>query len=122
MNTSPFGTARIALITSSGRSPKPKGSAKTNRPSHRRASVRSGRTASANAPAPARRPSWGAAEVANPLSRYPHLKRHRSRWYARWGPVGCKVTAADGTWGLGVTTHGRPVAAVIDDHFAPHLT
>ena len=50
----------------------------------------------------ARRPPWAqAAEVANPLSRYPHLKRHRSLWYARWGPVGCKVTAEDGTWGWG---------------------
>ena len=77
--------------------------------------------AAAPAPAAARRPSWGGAEVANPMSRYPRLKRHRSLWYARWGPVGCKVTAEDGTWGLGLTTHGRPVAAVIDDHFAPHL-
>ena len=30
---------------------------------------------------PARRPSWAAdAEVANPMSKYPQYKRHRSTW------------------------------------------
>src|SRR5687768_3690896 len=61
------------------------------------------------------------AEVANPMSRYPHLKRHRNLWLPKWEAVFCKVTAEDGTWGLGMTAHGRPVAAIIDDHFAPHL-
>ena len=32
-----------------------------------------------------------------------------------------KVTAEDGTWGLGTTSHGRPVAAIVEDHFAPML-
>jgi L-rhamnonate dehydratase len=31
------------------------------------------------------------------------------------------VTAEDGTWGIGNTAHGRPVAAVIADHLAPQL-
>jgi L-rhamnonate dehydratase len=70
----------------------------------------------------ARRPGWAQeAEVANPMSRYAKVKRHRSLWLPQWEAVYCKVTAEDGTWGLGATSHGRAVAAVIDDHFAPHL-
>jgi L-rhamnonate dehydratase len=70
----------------------------------------------------ARRPGWAEeAEVANPMSRYPKVKRHRSLWTPRWEAVWCKVTAEDGTWGLGSTGHGRPVAAVIEDHLAPQL-
>ena len=62
------------------------------------------------------------AEVANPMSRYEHVKRHRSMWLPKdWGAVWCKVTLEDGTWGLGSTAHGRPVAAVIEDHLAPQL-
>ncbi len=69
-----------------------------------------------------RRQPWSAdAEVANPMSKYPKYKRHRSSWTPRWGGVGVKVTAEDGTWGLGQTSFGRPVAAIIDDHFAPML-
>ena len=71
---------------------------------------------------PARRTGWARdAEVANPMSRYPRVKRHRSLWLPKWEQVGCKVTAEDGTWGLGITSHGRPVAAVIQDHYAAHL-
>ena len=70
-----------------------------------------------------RRPSWTVdAEVANPMSRYPQVKRHRSLWLPRtWEQVWCKVTLEDGTWGLGLTDHGRATAAVIDDHIAPNL-
>jgi L-rhamnonate dehydratase len=69
-----------------------------------------------------RRESWGAtAEVANPMSRFPKVKRHRSLWTPAWESVWCQVTLEDGTWGLGSTSHGRPVAAVIDDHLAPNL-
>ena len=70
-----------------------------------------------------RRESWGATdEVANPMSWYPHVKRHRSMWVnTGWSRVYAKVTLEDGTWGLGATGHGRPVAAVIDDHIAPVL-
>lgn len=74
------------------------------------------------APRAGRRPAWAeSAEVANPMSRYPDVKRHRSLWLPQWEPVFCRVTAEDGTWGLGMTSWGRPVAAVIDDHLAPHL-
>ena len=55
------------------------------------------------------------------MSKYPKYKRHRSSWMPKWGSVFVKVTAEDGTWGLGKTTFGRPVAAIIDDHFAPKL-
>ena len=73
-------------------------------------------------PTSPRRPSWAAhSEVANPMSKYPQYKRHRSSWLPKWGSVFVKVTAEDGTWGLGQTTFGRPVAAIIDDHFAPKL-
>jgi L-rhamnonate dehydratase len=70
----------------------------------------------------ARRPSWWEeAEVANPMSRYPKVKAHRNLWLPQWEGVWCKVTAEDGTWGIGSTSHGRPVAAVIEDHLAPQL-
>ena len=38
-----------------------------------------------------------------------------------WGQVYVKVTAEDGTWGIGETSFGTPVAAIIDEHFAPML-
>ena len=48
-----------------------------------------------------RREPWSAhAEVANPMSRYPQYKRHRSSWMPKkWDTVYVKVTAEDGTWG-----------------------
>ncbi len=49
-----------------------------------------------------RRPSWGSeAEVANPMSRYAKVKRHRSLWLPKWEGAWVKITAEDGTWGLG---------------------
>lgn len=69
-----------------------------------------------------RRPSWvQEQEVANPMSRYPRYKRHRSLWLPSWEAVWCQVTAEDGTWGLGLTSHGRPVAALIEEHLGPRL-
>ena len=50
------------------------------------------------------------------MSRYPKVKAHRSLWLPKWDEVWCKVTLENGTWGLGHTGYGRPVAAVIDDH------
>lgn len=68
------------------------------------------------------RQSWHmTAEVANPMSRYPKVKAHRSQWLPKWEQVWCKVTLEDGTIGLGQTSHGRPVAAIIDDHLGPQL-
>lgn len=69
------------------------------------------------------RKSWGeTAEVANPMSRFPKYKPHRSLWRPNWESVWCKVTLEDGTWGLGSTINGRASAAVIEDHIAPILT
>lgn len=69
-----------------------------------------------------RRPSWNeTAEVANPMSRYPKVKEHRSRWLPKWEQVWCAVTLEDGTVGYGQSAHGRAVAAVIDDHLGPQL-
>lgn len=71
---------------------------------------------------PPRRAGWAQdAEVANPMSRYAKVKRHRRLWVPNWEAVWCKVTAEDGTWGLGSTGNGRVAAAVIDDHLAPQL-
>ena len=70
-----------------------------------------------------KRPSWvETAEVANPVSVYPHLKPHRNRWYPQdWGLVWCKVTLEDGTWGLGMTYYGWTTAGIIKHHLAPNL-
>jgi L-rhamnonate dehydratase len=71
---------------------------------------------------PARRPPWVQdAEVANPMSKFPEFKRYRSSWLPKWEGVWVKVTAEDGTYGLGTCSYGRPVAAIIEDHYAPHL-
>lgn len=67
-----------------------------------------------------RRESWERTfRQANPMSRYPEKYGVGPRG---WGQVGVKVTAEDGTWGLGTTSHGRAVAAIVDDHVAPLLT
>ncbi len=70
-----------------------------------------------------RRDAWGVdAEVANPMSRFPAYKRHRSLWQPKkWGEVWVQAVAEDGSFGLGQTTFGRPVAAIVDDHFGPML-
>ena len=69
-----------------------------------------------------RRPSWAEdAEVANPMSRFPEFKRYRDSWMPSWEGVWVKVSAEDGTWGVGPCSFGRPVAAIIEDHFAKHL-
>ncbi len=53
---------------------------------------------------PARRDSWGThAEVANPMSRYPHVKRHRGMWLPKWEGAFVQVIAEDGHWGLGLS-------------------
>jgi len=71
---------------------------------------------------PPRREGWHvAAEVANPMSRYPKVKAHRSKWLPKWENVWCKVTAVDGTFGLGMTSNGRVAAAIIEDHLGPQL-
>jgi L-rhamnonate dehydratase len=73
-------------------------------------------------PTPPRRAGWWAtAEVANPLSGNPKLKPHRDLWLPKWEAAWARVVLEDGTVGWGKGGYGRPVAAVIDDHLAPHL-
>ena len=64
------------------------------------------------------------AEFISPMSRYSQFKGRRAHWSpnSRWKRVACIVTAEDGTWGMGITLHGGPVASIINDHFAPVLT
>ena len=59
----------------------------------------------------------GKRRFRHPLDRYPGL----AHTAAGWPRVACVATAEDGTWGLGLTLHGAPVAAVINDHFGPLL-
>ena len=61
------------------------------------------------------------AEPAGPMSRYERFKARRSLSSPPWGSVACIVTAEDGTWGLGMSTHGAPVESIVNDHFAPLL-
>lgn len=67
-------------------------------------------------------PVWlETAQLASPMSRYPQHRRRRSSWRPRSAAVACRVTAEDGTWGLGMTRYGAPVAAIINEHLAPVL-
>lgn len=70
----------------------------------------------------ARRPAWHQNdEVANPMSRYPRYKAHRSSWLGSYPAVGVIVTADDGSWGFGSSGYGAPVASLINDHIGPLL-
>ena len=51
------------------------------------------------------------------MARYPDFKR--AAWGNPWKRTACVVTAEDGTFGLGITTHGGPVEQIINGHFAP---
>ena len=69
-----------------------------------------------------RRPSWGTQdEVANPMSRYPKVKRHRSLWLPAWESAWVRVTAEDGAWGIG-PLWPAPILAPVIAHFAAHMT
>ena len=70
----------------------------------------------------AKRPSWTeSGPVANPMTRYPRYAEFRPSWMPTWRNFGCVVEAEDGTWGFASACHGRPVAAIIDDHLGPRL-
>lgn len=60
---------------------------------------------------------------ATPMYRYDPPPEGRRTWMpAGERNVGCVVTAEDGTWGFGMTDHGRTTAAIIDDYLAPTVT
>jgi L-rhamnonate dehydratase len=70
---------------------------------------------------PARRPSWGATdEVANPMSRYPHVKRNRGLWMPKFAGAYVQVIAENGAWGLGPLWPVQPLAPVVA-HFNEQL-
>ena len=70
---------------------------------------------------PPRRAGWAVeAEVANPMSRYAKVKRHRSMWLPRWEGAWVKVTAEDGTWGLASLAFARALTPVVE-HLASQL-
>lgn len=70
---------------------------------------------------PGRRESWGTkAEVANPMSRYGHVKAHRSLWQPKFDGAWVEVTAEDGTAGYGPLWPAGPLAPVVE-HFAGQL-
>jgi len=57
--------------------------------------------------------------IGSVMARYPDVKR--ATWGNPWKRTACVVTADDGTFGLGITTHGGPVEQIINGHFAPIL-
>lgn len=60
-------------------------------------------------------------EPAGPLERYSKYHAQRSAAGPPWQTLACLVEAQDGTWGLGLSSNAGPVAAIINDHFAPQL-
>lgn len=74
---------------------------------------------------PARRESWRhSSPIGLPMNKYPEFPPTVPTNTPGIGgrAVWVKVTAEDGTWGLGRTSFGEPVAALIDYHYAPLLT
>jgi L-rhamnonate dehydratase len=71
----------------------------------------------------ARRPGWNThAKRAHPINLYPEFTQEFGRMPGAGSvDVWVRVTAEDGTWGLGQCSFGEPVAALIDYHFAPLL-
>lgn len=66
---------------------------------------------------PARRVPWSEhAEVANPMSRYPQVKRNRSLWLPKFDGAYVQVIAENGVSGLGPLWPARPLVPVIE-HF-----
>ncbi|MFN8637197.1 MAG: enolase C-terminal domain-like protein [Chloroflexota bacterium] len=57
--------------------------------------------------------------IGSVMARYPDIKR--ATWGNPWKRTACVVTAEDGTFGLGITTHGGPVEQIINGHFAKAL-
>jgi L-rhamnonate dehydratase len=71
---------------------------------------------------PTRRESWSShAEVANPMSRYPHVKRQRSMWQPKFEGAYVQVTAENGVSGYAPLWPARPLQPVIE-HFHDQLS
>ncbi|MBT4137186.1 MAG: mandelate racemase/muconate lactonizing enzyme family protein, partial [Candidatus Latescibacteria bacterium] len=72
----------------------------------------------------ARRPSWReSSPIGLPMNKYPEFPPglpHKSPGFGGRA-VWVKVTAEDGTWGIGRTGFGEPVAALVDFFYGPLL-
>ena len=72
-----------------------------------------------------RRPSWRlSSPIGLPMNKYPDFPPglpHNSPGFGGRA-VWVKVTAEDGSWGIGRTGFGEPVAALVDFFYAPLLT
>jgi len=55
------------------------------------------------------------------MSKFEEFKRYRSSWLPAWPGFWVKVTAEDGTFGLGPCSFGCATAVIIQDHFAKLL-
>jgi L-rhamnonate dehydratase len=70
---------------------------------------------------PARRDPWNShAEVANPMSRYPRVKRMRALWQPKFEGAYVQVTAENGASGFAPLWPARPLQPVIE-HFDSQL-
>ena len=65
--------------------------------------------------------AWEGLEPASPMARYREYKGRRSSWSPKWKSTVCVVTAADGTFGLGISGLAGPVVRIINDHFSPRI-
>ncbi len=55
----------------------------------------------------------------NPLGDDARYETSGERFRPPWDDVACVVTAEDGTWGLGMTSHAGPVVPLINDFLGP---
>ena len=70
------------------------------------------------------RPNWNNySQRGLPINKYPEFSRMHGKMPGADTSSGpwVKMTAEDGTWGLGQACFDEPVAALIDYHFAPLL-
>jgi L-rhamnonate dehydratase len=72
---------------------------------------------------PARRPSYNqSARRAFPINKYPEFPRQLRKIPGEVaGEMWVKVTAEDGTWGMGTCHWGNLVEPLVREHYAPLL-
>lgn len=58
----------------------------------------------------------------NPMGHDARYEEAGARFRPPWADVACVVTAEDGAWGLGMTSHAGPVVPLINDLLGPIVT
>ncbi len=58
----------------------------------------------------------------NPMGHDARYEDSAARFRPPWADVACIVTADDGTWGLGMTSHSGPVVPLVNDFLGPIIT